>query len=265
MDHAHAAINEFACAWSINRWPRLCQQQQQQHNNNRNLSAAHTAVCLQICTSTVITCKHAVVHQQPRQRDKHPQRCSYPCSLFDSESELRTQGCPVVHAPMHIRTYAPACIVPSRPPQSIHFCGGGAPGQVAPFPALYRWRWRFSALPAACAPSSPRLRLPRARRRPGAATRAALPATPCWVVPAAGVHMLGGSTPAGVINVASSPLPSAPAATATPLLAPFRRRRRVCDVLAAAPGRRLRRLRFAGTAVCGFTPPSPRMSASGSY
>ena len=66
--------------------------------------------------------------------------------------------------------------------------------------------------------------------------------------------MLGGSTPAGVVDVASSPLPSASAATAAPLLAPFRRRRGVCDVLAAgAPGRRLRRLR-----------PS-RMSASGSY
>ena len=95
-----------------------------------------------------------------------------------------------------------------------------------------------------------------------------MPAMAWWVVPAAGV--LGGSTPAGVVNVASSPLPPdraapASAATAAPLLAMFRRRRRVCDVLAAgAPGRRLRRLPVADTAVSGFAP-SPRMSASGSY
>ena len=152
------------------------------------------------------------------------------------------------------------CTIPVATPQTIHSYGGGAPSQVAPFPSLHRRRWRFGALPVACDPSSPRLRLPRARRR--AATRVAMPATAWWVVPAAGVHMLGGSTPAGVVNVASSPLPSASAATAAPLLAPFRRRRRVCDVVAAgAPGRRLP---VADTAVSGFAP-SPRMSTSGSY
>ena len=160
---------------------------------------------------------------------------------------------------------AQGCL-PRRPPQTIHSYGGGAPSQVAPFPSLHRRRWRFGALPVACDPSSPRLRLPRARRR--AATGVAMPAMAWWVVPAAGV--LDGSTPAGVVNVASSPLPSdwaapASAATAAPLLAMFRRRRRVCDVLAAgAPGRRLRRLPVADTAVSGFAP-SPRMSASGSY
>ena len=123
---------------------------------------------------------------------------------------------------------------PSRPPQTIHSCGGGARNQVAPFPSLRRRRWRFSALPVACGPSSSTLRLRHARRR--AATRVAMPATAWWVVPAVGV--LGGSTPAaaGVVNV---------------------------DVLAAATGRRLRHFRRL-PAVSGFAP-SPRMSASGSY